>query len=209
MNCDVCGSALRADNKIGVCSRTPACVAERSSRWNKAHKEGHKSWAQCGHCGGRVSQANIYGICSKTPECRNEASKRRQREMRRKHLCSCGEPTGDPRRDRCQFCFRESLVGRVYYGYGYRVITVPDELDDRGRILSLRKVPEHRLVVERRLGRRLLGHENVHHVNGVRDDNRDENLELWSTSQPAGQRVEDKVAWAKELLALYQPAALT
>lgn len=33
--------------------------------------------------------------------------------------------------------------------------------------------------------------------------------ELWTRSQPAGQRVEDKVAWAKELLALYEPEALT
>jgi len=69
-------------------------------------------------------------------------------------------------------------------------------------------VPEHRIVMERTLGRELLPGENVHHVNGVRGDNRPENLELWSHSQPSGQRVCDKVEWAKQLLALYEPEAL-
>lgn len=66
-----------------------------------------------------------------------------------------------------------------------------------------KQIAEHRWLMQKRLGRELHRHEEVHHVNGVRNDNRIENLELWSTSQPKGQRVEDKVAWAKEILALY------
>jgi hypothetical protein len=65
-------------------------------------------------------------------------------------------------------------------------------------------IREHRYIMEQNLGRKLYDHEEVHHRNGMRDDNRIENLELWSTYQPAGQRVEDKLDWAKKIISLYQ-----
>lgn len=77
---------------------------------------------------------------------------------------------------------------------GYRIIRIDGS-----------EVREHRWVMEQLLGRPLLAHETVHHRNGQRADNRPENLELWSVSQPAGQRVEEKVAWALQILRLYRP----
>ena len=66
-----------------------------------------------------------------------------------------------------------------------------------GRIL------EHVFVMSEHLGRPIRKGETIHHINGIKTDNRIENLELWISSHPPGQRVEDKIKWAKEFLEGY------
>ena len=122
--------------------------------------------------------------------------------------CACGLPK-QKRSALCTRCVTRAgsananwKGGRTYHRKGYVLV----QTREHPRATKNGYTFEHILVVEAVLGRFLVPGETVHHLNGVKDDNRPENLELWIRPQPAGIRASDAVAWAHEILARYEGA---
>lgn len=162
--------------------------AKCANPWCSNPKRGKNKF----YCSKKCSGAGRRKFCS-VDGCRNPSESRDLgmcTSHKRRHLQ--GLPTSGVRKQR-------SIGERVVDESGYVRI----------RVAGRASMAEHRYVMEQHLGRPLLRSENVHHINGVRDDNRIENLELWTKSQPCGQRVTDKVAWAVEFLEQYAPELLT
>lgn len=63
---------------------------------------------------------------------------------------------------------------------------------------------EHRVVYEEYYNVKLTKNQNIHHKNGIKTDNRIENLELWDSSQPYGQRIEDKIEYYHNFIMQYK-----
>lgn len=107
-----------------------------------------------------------------------------------------GKPlAGPPIRDRAT----NGSPRPIRQGEGYVLVWAPEHPNAQASGYIL----EHIKVMADSLGRPLRKGENVHHVNGVKDDNRRENLELWVTMQPTGQRAPDLIRYALEILERY------
>jgi HNH endonuclease len=91
------------------------------------------------------------------------------------------------------------------YGKGYIHASGYKLLPKRDHANSWKSgmIGEHTVVMSEFLKRPLSKTETVHHKNGIRSDNRIENLELWDKRHGPGQRVEDKVKWCIEFLKEY------
>lgn|SRR5215211_4651634 len=110
-----------------------------------------------------------------------------------KRLCSCGcgeeipafRSNGKPRRFKHRHYPRGAQLynwkgGVTIHSAGYRLILKPDHptADTHGY------VPEHRLVMEQHIDRYIdTEKEAIHHINGIRDDNRIENLQLTTPTE--------------------------
>ena len=141
----------------------------------------------CSRCSKEfVTTSSRKRFCS--IKCRHEDKKEYQRKYRfERYRIKNGLPLDTPR-----------LTKPKGSGYidnsGYKIIynmTHPNSMKS-GKIL------EHVLIMSNHLSRAIRKDESIHHKNGIRHDNRIENLELRCSHHGRGQTVEDIIEWAKE-----------
>lgn len=157
------------------------CSMKCSDTGRKRDSEARK--CACPQCGKPVlPQRDERGILKRVRFCSNECRKARRQ---------AGIDRLSPPEER-------EITRRVHERSGYVRLRFPNRDGMRQRTTA-----EHRYVMEQNIGRELLPEETVHHINGIRDDNRLENLELFSSRHGPGQRVVDKVEFAIGILRLY------
>jgi len=121
------------------------------------------------------------------------------------HTKSCGCLSQELCKKRCGVNHPSWKTGRCKNNKGYIRLINPKALGYT--IATKPRTMEHTAVMAEHLGRPLYEDESVHHKNGIRDDNRLENLELM-ICHPAGHRVSDEIKYAEEILKKYKPSVL-
>lgn len=172
----------------------PKCT---NKNWARGYCKGHYTrWRRGQELGEGPTKKHVKGICSVSGCSRvHDSNGLCSEHARRKRL---GRDMAKP------FAKRDgSSPGGEWreHAHGYIVRWIPHPTKPNQWITE----SQHRVVMEQHLGRKLVKGENVHHINGVRNDNRIENLELWVTKQPRGQRAKDLLEWAHYIIDLYEP----